>query len=176
METKEYRSVDKSTWIRGEWKDEPDKIQWPDPATGLPCLIVRGPSGALCGYVGVPASHPWHGKGYDQALGEHLEHCTEDSCWGHSAGSHVAVHGGLTFSDACGHGTEDHGICHVPGPGEPDNVWWFGFDCSHSGDLCPKYAKEEGVFARSEWESYKSVAYVKNEVTELARQLAAVQS
>lgn len=48
MDTREYRTIDKSD---GEWKDEPDKIQWQDEATGFPCLIVRGPSGALCGYV-----------------------------------------------------------------------------------------------------------------------------
>lgn len=54
MERIEYRGVvDKSGWARGVWDSEPDKIQWQDAETGLPCLIVRGPVGALCGYVGV---------------------------------------------------------------------------------------------------------------------------
>lgn len=62
METIEYRTVDKSKWGDGPWQDEPDKKQWRDPETGLPCLIVRGPGGALCGYVGVPANSPAFGR------------------------------------------------------------------------------------------------------------------
>lgn len=53
METIEYRTADKSQWGEGPWTAEPDKRQWRDEATGLPCLIVRGPHGAFCGYVGV---------------------------------------------------------------------------------------------------------------------------
>ena len=172
METKEYRSVDKSGWPRGEWHDEPDKIQWADEATGLPCLIVRGPSGALCGYVGVPDTHPWHSKEYGAAIGECNEDCDGDYHYGHRIDSSIRVHGGLTFSDACQHSAEDRGICHVPGPGEPDNIWWFGFDCAHSGDLCPSYERHYGAG----YGSYKSVAYVRLEVTKLAEQLAAVKS
>jgi hypothetical protein len=44
--------VDKRKWGPGPWMDEPDKIQYPDPETGLPCLAVRGPLGSWCGYVG----------------------------------------------------------------------------------------------------------------------------
>lgn len=178
METKEYRTVDKSNWGRGPWRDEPDKMQWPDPATGLPCLIVRGPSGALCGYVGVPDTHPWHGKGYDEKVGACTDECTvtEDyeSHYSHSVGGRIDVHGGLTFANACAH-TDDESkhICHVPSPGEPDNVWWFGFDCAHSGDLCPKYANDDRMSCFSSgYDSYKDVDYVRHEVTKLARQLA----
>lgn len=53
MQALEYRTIDKSEWARGEWDDEPDKIQFQDEATGLPCLIVRNRVGGLCGYVGV---------------------------------------------------------------------------------------------------------------------------
>lgn len=172
METKEYRSVDKSAWPRGEWHDEPDKIQWPDPATGLPCLIVRGPSGALCGYVGVSDTHPWHGKEYSAEIGECNENCDTDY-HGHRIDSNIRVHGGLTFSSACASdGDESRHICHVAGPGEPDHVWWFGFDCAHSGDLCPSYERHYG----GGYDSYKNVAYVRREVTKLAEQLAAVKS
>lgn len=86
METIEYRTVDKSSWGDGPWAAEPDKRQWLDEATGLPCLIVRGPSGALCGYVGVPRGHPCHGKHYDAVY-----EIVED----------LDIHGGLTFSDLC---------------------------------------------------------------------------
>lgn len=61
MKHLQYTTIDKSTWPRGPWDDEPDKVQWEDAATELPCLIVRNGLGALCGYVGVPEGHPWHG-------------------------------------------------------------------------------------------------------------------
>lgn len=41
MQTKQWTTIDKSAWPRGAWDDEPDKVQWQDPATGLPCLIDR---------------------------------------------------------------------------------------------------------------------------------------
>lgn len=155
METKEYRTVDKSEWPRGVWDAEPDKMQWPDPATGLPCLVVRGPSGALCGYVGVPAGHPLFGKDNDG-----------DAC------DYIRVHGGLTFSGPCADaGDEARHICHVPGPGEPDHVWWLGFDCAHCDDLSP--ARFDSRWARLSEETYKNIAYVRAEVARLAAQLKA---
>lgn len=150
MEARQYTTIDKSGWGRGEWQDEPDKMQWQDEATGLPCLIVRGPSGALCGYVGVAPDHPLHGKDYD-----HVD---------------VSVHGGLTFSDRCADSAdESRGICHVAGEGEPDHVWWFGFDCAHLYDHTPAYERHWG----SGEDIYRDLAYVQSEVTSLARQLAA---
>jgi hypothetical protein len=200
MERIEYRDiVNKADWQRGPWDNEPDKIQWQDEATGLPCLIVRGPVGALCGYVGVPSGHPLHGKDYDDAR--------------------VDVHGGLTFAHGCAEITREvwekwrerllspkhqeeakrypHGdaanrlkewaeglnsyeawsdraharhVCHLPSPGEPDNVWWLGFDCAHLGDVCPSMDRhsfsEHGA-------SYKSIAYVTAECRSLAAQLHA---
>lgn len=165
METKEYRTVDKSEWDRGEWDDEPDKLQWQDEATGLPCLIVRGPSGALCGYVGVAEGHPCFGVDYSDAKPVTP---LEDE-------NYIDVHGGLTFSDFCAD-TDDESrhICHVPGPGEPDRVWWLGFDCAHACDVRPKSSKwdrENGFDFHDPRSSYKSLAYVKAEVAKLARQL-----
>lgn len=169
MQAIEYRTVDKSEWLDGPWKYEPDKKQWRDEATGLPCLIVRGPSGSLCGYVGVPPTHPAYGKQYDDVS--------------------VEVHGGLTFADKCaeaptreswerfkerGHRARGEAkrypngdaaqflrarvlelsnygaytqwceaahICHKVEPGETDDVWWLGFDCAHLGDFSPAHAK-----------------------------------
>lgn len=150
MESKEYRTIDKSQWpLRGEWDREPDKAQWQDVTTGFPCLIVRGPSGALCGYVGLPEGHQFYGKDYDAP--------------------DVEVHGGLTFANKCTESDDEAAhICHVPGPGEPDNVWWFGFDCAHSGDVSPSYDRQY----REHYSSYKTFAYVKHEVTKLAAQLS----
>lgn len=101
METKEYRTMDKSAWGRGEWQQEPDKMQFADEATGLPCLIVRTSLGHLCGYVGVTDAHPWHGKGYDDAIGACNENCDEGYHSGHRIDSCISVHGGLTFADKC---------------------------------------------------------------------------
>ena len=119
MQTIEYRDViDKSGWGEGPWNDEPDKLQWQDEKTGLPCLIVRNRKmGNWCGYVGVPDGHPFYDMPDDEAQ------------------NMVEVHGGLTFSSFCQEtDSEREGVCHVPGEGEPDNVWWLGFDCAHSGD------------------------------------------
>jgi hypothetical protein len=155
MERIEYLGViDKSGWKRGPWSNEPDKIQWQDEETGLPCLIVRGPSGSLCGYVGVPPGHLWHGKDYDN--------CDVD------------VHGGLTYADACQTTPENRGICHVPSHGEPDHVWWLGFDCAHDGDFSPSYGRDLGM--PTGWGGvveYRDVAYVENECRGLAKQIKA---
>lgn len=99
MDALEYFNVDdKAAWGVGPWVSEPDKAQWVDPATGLDCLIVRNGGGALCGYVGVPESHPWFGKGYSACTRSPA--CEESWC-GHSPESAITVHGGLTFADAC---------------------------------------------------------------------------
>lgn len=137
----------------GPWLAEPDKVQWVDPATGLDCLIVRQQLGALCGYVGVPAGHPDHGSGYDD-----LEPWPE-------------VHGGLTYADSCtnegAEGQPSPGICHVPAPGRPHDVWWFGFDCGHAFDVIPGYPHWNQGHA-----VYRTVEYVAVECTSLAQWLA----
>ena len=160
MERIEYRDVvDKSKWARGPWDNEPDKIQWKDEATGLPCLIVRSHvSGNLCGYVGVSSNHPLYEKRYqDQDL---------------------EVHGGLSYADKCMDGApESDGICHIPGDGEPDHVWWFGFDCAHCFDktpaimrYLPEFTSKHGITV-----TYRDVPYVENECRELAKQLKALE-
>lgn len=158
METKEWIHMDKKSWQRGIWDSEPDKMQFEDPNTKLPCLIVRNASGSLCGYVGVPAEHPWHKRPYED-IGD------------------ADVHGGLTFSSFCRKGKEDEAICHVPGPGEPDKVWWLGFDTSHSGDYMPAsqaiYKKVGINTSLFEGDTYKDLAYVKKEIASLAKQVIA---
>jgi hypothetical protein len=212
----EWTTRNKGDWGRGPWQSEPDKVQWVDEATGLDCLIVRGPSGALCGYVGVPETHPYHGKDYSScAL---AEPCGEAWCE-HSPESAMHVHGGLTFADTCHEPTReafarwcemmrscedeaakyprgdaaqrlrDHGhlrndfdawkawgegsfICHRKLDGRPDRVWWFGFDCAHSGDFTPKYANSLGGLLNDG--VYRDRDYVEGEVAQLAAQLKRV--
>jgi hypothetical protein len=156
METIEYRTVDKSKWGPGPWDGEPDKRQWQDKATGLPCLIVRNPGGALCGYVGLSEGHPLYGKDESD--------CPHD----------IDVHGGLTFADFCADtNDESRHVCHKPSPEEPDHVWWLGFDCSHSGDVRPAdhCVRGIGYGPSSLGESYKTIGYVTRQVESLARQL-----
>ena len=176
METIAYITIDKTKWGEGPWRQESDKIQFPDPATALPCLMVRGPGGHWCGYVGVNPGHPWHGTDYN-GMGWDDEDAPEQK---------VSVHGGLTYSGACQE-TKDEttGVCHKPGPGETDNVWWFGFDCAHAGDYSPSMAeylpknltRYDGVDDNPPWpaETYKTVNYVRDEITSLAKQLQEVE-
>lgn len=148
MKNISYHTIDKSTWGAGPWQDEPDKVQFTDPDTGLPCLIVRNHSGALCGYVGVSRKHPLFKKNYNDFDAQ--------------------VHGGLTFSDVCQDTPEEcHGVCHTVKNGEDDLAWWFGFDCAHYGDYCPAmpYLKAG---------QYRAIPYVQEEIKELARQLHAI--
>ncbi len=157
---------DKSSWGPGPWQDEPDRVEWEH--LGLPCLIVRSDSsGSLCGYAAVPPGHPLHGKDYNEV--------------------DLSAHGGLTYCGTC-----RGDICHVPKPGEPDDVWWFGFDTAHFMDVMPKmeallrtldsrrkdneakildvWKESDGVFGFPQ-SSYKTIDYVTNEVNRLAEQL-----
>lgn len=67
----EFFQPPKSYWGPGPWANEPDKLNWIDPETGLDCMIVRNRAGNLCGYVGVPESHPWFGVGYSGCINKH---------------------------------------------------------------------------------------------------------
>lgn len=172
METIEYQinpRIDRD-WPEGPWDNEPDKIQWEDEATGYPCLLVRNRMGALCGYVGVPAGHRFHGVGYDDVRIGDSEVYDEHS--------YPPAHCGLTFSDKCHEGVpEAEGICHVPGLGEPDDPWWLGFDCAHGGDVIPHMLTlDEKYGGGGYWRegTYKDVAYVKANCAELAAWLKAV--
>jgi hypothetical protein len=114
-------------------------------------------SGSWCGYVAVPPGHPWHGKSW------HGDDFPE-----------IEVHGGVTFSGAC-----EGDVCHKPEPGEPDDVWWQGFDCNHAYDVCPlvvAMARRHGFpeFGMDKYGTYRDVAFVRQEVQSLAEQALAV--
>lgn len=174
MDTINRTFMDRTGWGPGSWDGEPDKVQWRDEATGLPCMVRRSPAfGAWCGYVAIPAAHPWRADGapgYDDL--------------------DVDVHGGLTFAGFCD-GDEETGICHVPGPDDEDPAYWIGFDCGHGFDVFPAaLAREhaldpinraiEGVvmgFAhaleddRGLRAEYRTLDYVRAECANVARQI-----
>lgn len=152
MKMKTWKIYDKTKWPRGEWIEEPDKAQWEH--AGFPCLIVRNRMGNLCGYVGVPEGHPCFGKDYESI--------------------HVHVHGGLTFADYCHEGKEEPRICHIPEPGQPEHVYWLGFDCGHFMDLIPCIHFDPAIstrFWREDGGNYRNIHYVRWQVNDLAEQL-----
>lgn len=165
MSAEILEQIDKTNWPDGPWKSEPDRVQWQH--AGYACLIARQPRlGHLCGYVGVDHAHPFYGKGYDDP--------------------DVTVHGGLTYANKC-----SGAICHIPEPGMPDDVWWFGFDAAHLGDLSPAIVVGEmaanrllpeelaeslrKINARHLLEDYyRDLPYIKSETERLAEQLRAL--
>jgi hypothetical protein len=153
MEDREWRDLmDKTAWGSGPWQQEPDKVQWTDPRTGFACLIVRNEVGSLCGYVGVPEGHPWHGM----------------SCWDLSELNSIPVT--LDYSNECAGDPEGPTICHVAAAGEPETLWWLGFHCSHAFDLSPALLAlpillPERLFKN---QTYRPIEYVKATCTVLA--------
>lgn len=160
-----WTTVDKAEWGPGPWQDEPDQVVWVDEATDLDCMIRRGPPGGLCGYVGVPRTHPWYGA--------------------HYAALHPDVPFDLSWGAAC---DESNGICHEPEPGREHDLWWLGFAHGGTWDLCPRFdAYMRELCARKPelgpypWEfsgtpprTYKHLDYVRAEVRDLAQAAAAV--
>lgn len=187
--------IKKSQWAKGPWQHEPDRLQWVDESTGLTCLILRGPVGALCGYVGVPDTHPayeicydgttkleheeWH-KEVRKYMRENSSDFTKinfppipDKIPGiGEAVDNITVHGGLTFSDFWAD--------------EIPNLWFFGFDCAHSGDLCPGIVAtlkriniDQGTTKREDahlGDTYRTIDYAKVECTKLAGQLGVISN
>lgn len=142
--------IDKSQWMRGEWDQEPDLIEWrSETKPSFPCLIVRSDgTGALCGYVGVNETHPLYEVVYMD--------------------TGIDAHGSLTYSGKC---QKDGKICHAPLKGEPDNIWWLGFDCAHCFDISPRLYYNKKLIKAS-GATYKNLSYVIEEVNSLASQLA----
>ena len=150
------RHLDRKGWGKGPWDKEDDHYEWRH--DGYVCLIVRGPTGALCGYVGLPPGHPWHGQKYSEL--------------------DVDVHGGLTFAGPC-HGL----ICHEAREGESDQVWWLGFDCAHAFDRRPvtetllrHIRAEVPTVVKLPDEVYRKLAYVTRQVESLVKQASGARA
>src|SRR5437899_2549525 len=133
----------------GPWSKEPNRVQFTH--AGLDCLLHRGGLAAWCGYVAVPPGHPAHGKGYDDIP--------------------VEVHGGLTYAEPCqGH------VCHTPRPGEPEDVWWLGFDCQHFMDTAPGMlvAERHVGMAAPDGNHYWTMTEARGGTERVAEQVAAI--
>lgn len=154
--------IDKTDWGPGPWQQEPDRVDFVH--AGIACFAKRHQTfGSWCGYVGVPREHPLYGVGYEEVS--------------------LDVHGGVNYSAKC---DPEAGICHVPEPGMPDDVWWFGFECAHWLDLTPGHdasmrqlmrdldiePPREPRILRSH---YRDLPYVRRQIEGLAEQLAATK-
>jgi hypothetical protein len=185
MKTQEFRTINKSKWPRGPWDFEPDKVQYTDHDTGLPCLIVRHPScGQLCGYANIRLTYAsfcqearsedflkWNQSMKDRTE-EALQYPNGDAArdW-ETLGHLVDDFEGWTEYQKCS------GICHETEEGDNDKVWWFGFDCAHSMDYSPGIAATFAAIGHTDYEEhhrldiYRDIAYVKAEIASLAKQL-----
>lgn len=149
------RNSNRASWGSGPWDNEPNRVEFEH--AGLPCILHRGGGGAWCGYVGLSPSHPLFGKSYGDI-------------------EEISVHGNLTYSEPCA-----GCVCHVPKPGEPEDLWWLGFDCSHGGDLRPAGRSFDGTLSfilpdlgGEDDGHYWTESEAKTETCDLAEQLAAL--
>ena len=150
------------------WLTEPDFAKWRDPATGLLCAIRRHKDMKfLCGYVRLP-----HGKLRQQLIRFHqVPGKTNFSSLGHSKLKGIEVHWGLTFAGfLCSGYTRDYRL---------ERGYWVGFDCAHAYDFVPgmyELLNSLGIehFNHAIQDRYRDFAYVKNQVTGVARQLAKI--
>lgn len=136
----------KSSWPAGEWHNEPDSLSWTDPATGYPCIMQRNmDQGHWLGYVGIPEDHHYLDNDID-----------------------IPVHGGITHTGKAPGG-------RYKGEYEKGLIW-IGFDCAHGWDLLPVDSKHIFSFVNipNHEITYKSLEYIKNECTNLAKALKEV--
>lgn len=160
------------------WFQEDNRVDFE--AEGFCCCMRRGPLGNWCGYVGIPATHPWFGKGYNHEIKptadmlgprDPHDHGPIDLLCAMLGGKSAAdslsislcmrVHGGLTYA------------AEQEPYGKPDGLWWFGFDCAHAGDLVPGLLEYITQQPRR-GDIYRDQSYVVAEVQSLAAQLAKV--
>lgn len=119
-QTWKYSHLGKEKWGGGEWHHEPDKAQWMDEETGMPCMAIRVANfGHWCGYVGVSEGHPLYEQDYTNEIVSGLE-----------------VHGGVTFADS--------NTSFLAFEAQQGSLWVFGFDCAHMGDYSPSFPWTRG--------------------------------
>lgn len=154
-----------------EWENEPNELAFFDKITGYQCYIKRRMNDSyiyLCGYVKIEENHPFHGLQYDNQLmissrkmitiknKTYFVDEYEDRDY-ETPSTLLDFYRGITYSDF------DDGSFLPKG-------FWYGFTCSHSGDL---YRLED--FGNKTL-TYRNIEYVKNECLLLARKLKEMES
>lgn len=159
MRTWTTRTEDKERWGEGPWDNEPDVVHWISPSTGLNCLMLRGPMGSWCGYVGLQPGHPWWGR----VLRDH----DEDQLPLPPEVYDLEVHGGITWAG--------NDLLHGIGDELEEDLWWIGFDCGHLMDEIPQQNyinRVLGLPPPPDGREYRGIEYVGAETENLARQIA----
>lgn len=168
MKISDDPSIDKLAWTAGPWVGEPDRVEWVDEVTDLPCLILRSPLGSLCGYVGVDSEHPLHGMSYC----DKIERLSEDVELHEHVGPIDLFLETVNFQEgriSIAIALKVHGSVSFSGSRDGFDEWFFGFDCGHFGDVSPAMLtfmpsmRGHGV--------YRDLAYVQAECRSLAEQL-----
>jgi hypothetical protein len=119
---------------------------------------LRQPDGSLSRWVGVAPAHPLFVYAHD-AVPTDLG---------------LRVQGGIEEAQACDEsGPEPISVCH-PSEGDGDPLWWFGFACDKTYDFVPGGTTQ--ALAAENGQTYRTEAYVLEQCTGLARQLAAIGS
>lgn len=157
-----YRVPDLQPSAKGEWRREPDKLAWTDPATGYPCIIRRNEDGHLSGFVGIPATHPLFLFSADAIPGGLID-----------------AHDGIDYAEPCDEtGPEERSVCHVPDRARShDDRHWIGFSCNRVDDLVPDDASHAREAQRLGIDQiYRTAEYVLAECTSLATQLKALET
>lgn len=164
---------------------------------GIECAIIKhDEAGHLCGYAGVPPSHPWYGK-VELLSDEDTQHIRLPN---------IDVHGGITYHQ---HEQNFHPLnkkntewyvqrygatFELKGKTYPSfwarqiaewkdgdtghrypvdtgkDLWWIGFDCAHLGDASPEWGKLSGCFREG---VFRDETYVRREITSLVSQAIA---
>lgn len=143
---------------------------------GLLCCISRlNWAGCLNGYVAVDKSHPFFGKEYGENFlvsdlnavefnGNYIGLLCQggnDTCL-LSLDLALNVHGGITYSRNSLYGIADEVF------GE---LWWFGFDTLHAGDLKPFQTEIDLKYPHFD-DEYRDFEYVRAQTKSLAEQIA----
>jgi hypothetical protein len=149
---------------------------------GLRAVVLMTDLGHRCGYVGIGTDHPLFAVHYSEqhpSLKLNPERSTEKmspmqlllgACKGvenlNTPEYVFEVHGGITYS-AYGDGQY---------PVE-SNLWWFGYDCGHAGDLPAPDSELGRIYAKSDMERdgvHRTLEYCVAECESLALQLTKV--
>lgn len=128
---------DKAGWTAGQWSSEPDKVQWQDPLSGIPCLIVRQ-RGLWSSYAGLNQTYTIYGQTA-------------------SALDALLIVGGLevTYAAVADNSGRPLAIVHTPEAGEPGGLWWVGVGACHDSELLTDEDPMLGV----DDETYRNMRY-----------------
>jgi len=148
---------------------------------GFRAVVLMTRMGHRCGYVGVPKGHPLHGVDYsepcvalalpadDEPIGKRgIISVLCASVSGPEARPDYVfdVHGGITYAG---------GDAEYPAE-NPEDLWWFGYDCGHAGDakdpewIAQQESRLRGLFGGCSDDVFRSLEYCEQECESLAEQ------